>query len=285
MTSTISVIIFILLAPVAGCIIAGVDRIITARMQGRIGPPVLQPYYDVMKLFRKQNLTVNRFHGYYVVCYLVFVIFSGCLFFSGNDLLMVVFSLALADTFLVLAAYSTNSPYCFIGAKRELIQGLASEPILLLSAVGMFIVCKSFLVEDILVSGKYPVVYLPGLLAALLFILTIKLRKSPFDLATSHHAHQELVKGLTTEFAGPTLGYFEIAHWYESIIILGIIFLFFSANIYIGIIAVLAAYFMEILIDNSYARLKFRHTLELSWFITILLGVGNLFVIYYFINK
>ena len=41
---------FALVAPVLGCLLAGVDRIVSARMQGRVGPPLLQPYYDVRKL-------------------------------------------------------------------------------------------------------------------------------------------------------------------------------------------------------------------------------------------
>ena len=61
-----------------------------------------------------------------------------------------------------------------------------------------------------------------------MFILTIKLRKSPFDLSTSHHAHQELVKGVTTEFSGMTLAFVEIAHWFENVLLLGIVYLFFA---------------------------------------------------------
>jgi formate hydrogenlyase subunit 4 len=61
---------YIICAPLIGGILTGIDRKITARMQSRVGPPVLQPFYDVLKLFGKQNLTVNRFHSYYLVCFL-----------------------------------------------------------------------------------------------------------------------------------------------------------------------------------------------------------------------
>ena len=46
---------FIILAPVLGCLLAGADRIITARMQGRRGPVLLQPYYDMRKLLEKDT--------------------------------------------------------------------------------------------------------------------------------------------------------------------------------------------------------------------------------------
>ena len=45
---------FALVASVLGCILAGLDRKITARMQGRVGPPLLQPYYDVRKIFKME---------------------------------------------------------------------------------------------------------------------------------------------------------------------------------------------------------------------------------------
>ena len=117
---------YLILSPLIGGLISGLDRIVTARMQGRVGPPILQPFYDVFKLFEKQNLTVNRFHGYYLICFLVFVLMSGAMFFSGADLLLVIFAFTVADILLVLAGYSTNSPYASIGAERELLQMLAA---------------------------------------------------------------------------------------------------------------------------------------------------------------
>ena len=89
-------------------------------------------------------------------------------------------------------------------------------------------------------------------------MLTIKLRKSPFDLSTSHHAHQEIVKGVTTDFAGPNLGKIEIAHWYEYVFLLGVIWLFFAWNPLIAVAAILVAYFLEILIDNTISRVKWQ---------------------------
>ena len=52
-------VVFAVVATVLGCLLAGLDRKVTARMQGRVGPPLLQPYYDVRKLFSKENTAVN----------------------------------------------------------------------------------------------------------------------------------------------------------------------------------------------------------------------------------
>ncbi|MBW1775068.1 MAG: NADH-quinone oxidoreductase subunit H, partial [Deltaproteobacteria bacterium] len=161
---------YILLAPLLGGLIMGVDRILTARMQSRYGPPVLQPFYDVFKLLGKQNLTVNRYHSYYLVCFLIFMVLSGSMFFAGDDLLMVIFAFIVADIFLVLGAYSTNSPYSSIGAERELLQMLSSEPMMLLSAVGFYMVTGSFDVSEIASSDKPLILYLPGVFVGLTYV-------------------------------------------------------------------------------------------------------------------
>ena len=284
MNVVIGIVAYIVLAPLLGGVLGGLDRIVTARLQGRYGPPVLQPFYDVLKLFEKQNLMVNRFHGYYLVCYLVFLIVSGAMFFAGDDLLLVIFVLILANIFLVTAAYSTNSPYSFIGATRELIQMLAAEPMLLIVAVSLYMVTRSFAVADITRSGKPLILYLPGVFLGLVYVLTIKLRKSPFDLSTSHHAHQELVKGLTTEFAGPSLALVEIAHWYESILLLSIVYLFFSFNPVIGVAAALVTYFAEVFIDNTNARVRWQLTLKSAWLVSATLGGSNMVVLYFMLQ-
>ena len=224
----IGAILFLILAPLAGGLIAGIDRKLTARMQGRVGPPILQPFYDVGKLFEKEDVVVATAQNFYVLAYLAFIALSGALFFAGGDLLLIIFAFTLAHVFLVLGAYSAHSPYSHIGAERELIQVMAYEPMIILAAVGLYMVSGSFYVSDIATSAVPAIVYLPGVFLGLLVILTIKLRKSPFDIATSHHAHQEVVKGVTTEFSGSTLGQIEIAHWYENVFLLGLVYLFFA---------------------------------------------------------
>ncbi|GHU65587.1 ech hydrogenase subunit EchB [Clostridia bacterium] len=281
----VGAVLYVVLAPFAGGLIAGIDRKVTARMQGRVGPPILQPFYDVAKLFGKEKITVNNAQDFYVMCTLIFMVISGVFFFSGSNLLMMIFTLTAASIFLVLAGYSSNSPYAQIGAERELLQMMAYEPMVLLSAVGFYMACGSFNVGDIVMSDAFSFKYLIGMFIGYLFIITIKLRKSPFDLSMSHHAHQELVKGLTTEFSGRTLGILEISHWYENVFLLGFIFLFFARGslpyTILGVAVVIVCYFVEILIDNGYARMKWQFTIKSAWIVTLIFGGGNLFVLYY----
>ncbi len=87
--------VYILVAPLLGGLIAGIDRKVTARMQGRVGPPILQPFFDVGKLFEKENVVVTVTQNFYVLSYLVFMMVAGALFFSGGDLLLVIFAFTL----------------------------------------------------------------------------------------------------------------------------------------------------------------------------------------------
>jgi ech hydrogenase subunit B len=275
MAFVIKALLFVFLAPVLGCLITGFDRRITARLQGRFGPPILQPFYDVMKLFAKENLIVRATQNLYILFYLIFMVFTGIIFFTGGDILLTMFALTLTAIFLVLGAYKGSSPYSHIGAQRELLQIMAYEPMILCVAVGMGIAAKSFYVADIASSPTPMLFYLPGMFVGLLYILTIKLRKSPFDLSTSHHAHQEIVKGITTEYSGSAMALIEIAHWYETVFILGLVYLFFASNILIGVALALFAYFLEIVIDNAFARSKWYFTIASSWLVTVVFGFSN----------
>ena len=272
---------YLVLAPLFGGLLAGVDRKITARMQARFGPPVLQPFYDVAKLMEKESLVVRRSQNFYVLFFLLFVIFTGALFYSGSDLLLVIFALTLAGIFFALGGFKASSPYSFIGAERELLQMMAYEPAVLMAAIGMYMVTKSFQVGDIAGYHEALFPYLPGLLIAFIFILPMKFRKSPFDLSTSHHGHQELVKGITTEFSGRALAMIEVAHWYENILILGFIYLFFGHQPLFAVAATLLIYFFTILVDNTFARVKWQMALASSWIVALIFGLGNIFVLFF----
>lgn len=280
----ISVVAYIVLAPFAGALLSGIDRKITARMQGRQGPPVLQPLYDVAKLLKKETKIINKVQMFYLTTFLVFVIFTGVLFFAGLDLLLVFFALTTANIFLIIAATCSNSPYSTMGANREMMQMLAYEPMVLITAVAFYLVTGSFKVADIVNHCNLPAVtYMPGVLVGFLYILTIKLRKHPFDLSTSHHAHQEMVKGITTEFNGKMFAIVEISHWYENIFLLGIVALFFLNESWwspiLAIVAVAIAYFIEILIDNTNARFKWQTMFKNTWLTTLIVGAINLIIL------
>ncbi len=279
----IKALIYILLAPLIGGTLAGLDRIISARMQGRQGPPLFQPFYDVFKLLNKQTTVVNSIQVLFVTGYLIMTIFTGALFFAGGDMLLVFFALSMSEVVMVMAAFSTNGPYSIMGAQRELLQMMCYEPMTLLVAIGFYYANGSFMVDD-LIQAKIPAIaQIPGFFIGFVFILIIKLRKSPFDLSTSHHMHQEMVKGLTTDLSGNNLAFVEIAEWYDLVLMMGIVGMFFIiANPISRLWAILACsvvFFLETLIDNLFPRVKYITMLKVTWSVILIFAGTNLLIL------
>lgn len=274
---------FLVCAPILGCLLSGIDRKITASLQGRVGPKLLQPYYDFRKLREKEDATVNGAQDLYVVLYLVFIILAGMAFFAGANFLLCVFILTLGSLFLVVAAYASRSPYAELGAEREIVQVMSYEPMVLLVAVGLFLTCGTFRVEDIIAAEVPAVRYLPLIFLGFIYVLTIKLRKSPFDISMSHHAHQELVRGVTTEFSGKTMAWIELSHWYENILFLGWVGMMVMWGggtsviaIVVTVVVCLVVYLLEIFIDNNFARVKWQTMLKSAWLVALVLGGLNI---------
>ncbi|MDD3141933.1 MAG: NADH-quinone oxidoreductase subunit H [Lachnospiraceae bacterium] len=277
----------IVLAPIVGGLLSGLDRIISARMQGRKGPPILQPFYDVIKLFQKESIEVNRMHRFYVYISLFFGIFTTVIILIGGDILLAMFTLTLGSIFFILGGYAASSAYSFIGAERELLQMMAYEPMVLLVGAGLYYASGSFFVKDIIRCQIPAIIYLPGIFLGLVFVLIFKLRKSPFDLSMSHHGeHQEIVQGISTEYSGRELAVIELTHWYETIFAFSLVYMFFTTvspfSHIASMIVCMIVYLFEILVDNAFARVKWDLALKLSWIVTGVLGTVNLIVLSFF---
>ncbi len=279
----IGTIAFAIVAPIVGCLLAGLERKIAARMQGRVGPSILQPYYDVRKLIEKDDVSVNGADGIYISCALIFALLAGGIFFSGQNLLLCIFVITLSSLFFIIAAYSTRSSYAEIGAARETMQVMSYEPMVLLMAVGFYQVTGTFNVDGVFFLNGPAAIPLIGVFVGLMFILTIKLRKSPFDISYSHHAHQEIVKGITTEMSGKTLAQVEIMHWCETVLFLGWTGMFFvwggPALAIVGVVVALIAWFFEIWVDNNFARVKWKSMLKWSWIVALVFGGLNVAIL------
>lgn len=272
---------FLVLAPVVGCILAGLDRKISAHLQGRIGPKIRQPWWDFRKLLSKEAATVNGAQDLYVWLYLIFIVLAGMAFFAGANFLLCVFVLTLGSLFLILAAYASRSPYAELGAQREILQVMSYEPMVLLVAIGMYLAFGTFEVHEV-VSSDVPLVrYTPLIFAGFLYVLTIKLRKSPFDISMAAHAHQELVRGVVTEFSGRTLALVELSHWYENVLFLGWTGMFAlwaggPVAVVVAIVVALAVWLLEILIDNNFARVRWQTMLKSAWWVALAAGAVNI---------
>jgi len=281
----IKLLIAIVVAPFVGAVIAGLDRKVTARMQGRVGPPILQPIYDVLKLLIKQPIFLNRIQILYAFMHLAFMMLTLVLLILGQDMLLTLFVHAFATISLILGGMCVRSPYSRIGSQRKTLMLLAYEPILVIMVVGIYLSQGSFMASDVVATGAKPLlISLPLVFIAYMMAMAIELQKSPFDVASSHHAHQEIVKGVTLEYAGPFLAIIEIAHFYEVFLLFAVVYFFWApynlANAAVGIVLAAGAFLFHIVLDNTFARLPAMWIVRFMWVIVFLMATTNIIWLY-----
>jgi len=267
------------LAPLIGGFLIGVDRKITARMQSRMGPPVIQPFYDVIKLWGKEAFLASRIQPILAFAYFGFALVAFAQLALGMDMLLIIFTTAIADLCLIVAAYSSKSAYSYLGGRRELLVMLTYEPVMILIVFSIYLVTGSFLVKDVFTLNFPLLTMLPLSFLALGNVLLLDMKKSPFDVSGSGHAHQELVRGVFTEFSGYTMALIEVGHWTKVILMMGFATLFWASNMLIGSVLALTIFFFTLLIDNSYPRLNWRIMLRNTWIIGFLLILANIILL------
>lgn len=257
----------ILLAPFIGGLIYGFERIVRAHMQNRVGPPLLQPFYDTLKLMDKQAFIINPYHSILGIVHF-FTLWAVVAFvILGENLLYIIFLHLFSTILLVMAGFSVRSIFSHIGANRELLSIIAYEPILILISVGFFISVGSF---DISVIRENTPQLFPMFLLFLSFLLIIpiKLKKSPFDAV---EAHQEIVGGVEIEFSGIFYEFLYMAKWLEYVFIYLLLTLFAGDNALLACGLFVGVFLLLNLVDNATARVKMADLLK------IVLGLGLTF--------
>jgi ech hydrogenase subunit B len=257
-----------LAAPLGVGVALGFDRQATAAVQRRLGPPLLQPLYDLTKLATKVGGPADRLLAGLVLAQLGLSAAALVLFATGGDLVVAVLLLGAGHVMFVLAAASVESPYAQLGASRELVLLVAREPLLLLVALAYGQVAGSTLVREI-VAARPLLLEVPTLGITCTVLLGIALCKSPWDIATSHHGHQELVKGSTTEMAGRWLAFAELGRWYEVAFVVAVIALAAGSAMVFGMLLAGLAWAAALLLDNALPRATWRSALGMAW------GIGG----------
>ena len=267
---------FVVLAPVNGGLLMGIDRKLTARMQSRIGPPILQPFYDAIKLWGKQPFLASGLQPVLAFGYFGFSVAAYALLAFGQDILLMIFTIAVADVCLIVASFNSKSPYSNIGAKRELLGMMSYEPVMILAALNISIMTGTFMIQGIFDITVPLLPYVPLTFLAMIPVLVVYMKKSPFDVSASGHAHQELVRGIYTEFSGYTLALIELGHWTKVALMLSFVTLFWAPNLIVGVALALTLFFVTLVIDNVYPRLDWKSMVKTTWTAGFLLIIANI---------
>lgn len=203
-------------------------RKVNARLQGRVGPPFYQPFYDFVKLLSKQPVprpTLQRMVMYGLPL-LAMASTLGALAllpvlpasdgFIG-DLVLLVALLEFAPLCGVLAGYASRSLYGQIGSTREAVLGVVYSLPFMIALFALSSAAGTLSVVGMATEPSW-LVKAPALLA-LALCLPAKLRLNPFSVP---NAEQEIYAGSLTEFDGPSLALWELAHDLEWVALVGL---------------------------------------------------------------
>ncbi len=210
------------------------QRKLTARLQGRKGPPFYQPFWDFVKLMGKETVlpgSVNRamFYGLPIASLTAAVFALALIPVPGNprisfsgDLILLLYLLEVPVLCEVLSGFTSRSPYAQVGSSREAVLSLGYNIPLLAAIVSIAVRAKSLTLADVasLPVGAVHVV------AAVAFLLALPacLKRNPFSIP---NAEQEIAAGPLTEFSGILLALFELAHGIELVALVSLFFVLF----------------------------------------------------------
>lgn len=204
------------------------QRKLNARLQSRIGPPFYQPFFDFVKLLSKERISRPKLQGFVLTALPVLAVAAtlGVLAllpvfpdkggFSG-DLVLLVGLIEVIPLCAVLAGFASRSLYGGLGATREALLGLTYNLPFLAALGALAVGAKSFSLSQVALQPMWAV-RIPALIA-LAICIPVKLHMNPFSVA---NAEQEIYAGATTEFGGPRLAIWELAHDLEWVAITGL---------------------------------------------------------------
>ena len=296
----------------AGMLLCGIDRKLVARMQKRVGPPVLQPFYDFFKLCGKETIVpaaaeritfmLSPLVGLaaLVVIQLFIPVFSFTAFSGMADMIVILYLLLIPAVSIILGGAASGSPYAGVGLSREMVTIISCElPLVLVllavaktvgSAIGTGL-CFSLseIAEYQAINGSLitKISMLPAA-AAMLLIIPGETGNHPFDAA---EAETEICEGMLAEYSGAPLGVFKLSHAVKMLTLTSLFVALFLGGLGTGIVA-LDALLMFLLcaaitaVSISFvhavtARLKIEQVFKFYWTVVTLLAAVSLVLAWY----
>jgi formate hydrogenlyase subunit 4 len=208
----------------------GVMRRITARIQSRQGPPLLQPYFDLLKLLGKEDIESGETPGMQRLAAwlsLAAVLAVACLVPMGfgaplnlaGDVILLIYLLTLCGVSTLLAGMAAGSTYSMIGVSREMMTMITLEPLLAVALVVGALHAGSLRLDAVLNGSVYTGGSVPwsGLIMVTVMLLSLQafVQRVPFDVAG---AETELMEGPLMEYSGPKLALFQLANMARLVI-------------------------------------------------------------------
>ncbi|WP_326655012.1 respiratory chain complex I subunit 1 family protein [Streptomyces sp. NBC_01750] len=221
-------------------LLTGLMRQVRARMEGRAGAGVLQPWRDTRKLLRKEPISATGTGPAFriapallvattvVVAALVPLLSTDTPVAGRADLILVVALLALGTVALALAGLDTGTAFGGMGASREMTIAALVEPTLLMSVFALSIPAGSTNLPAIVSGAVHEPARLAspaGLLAtaALAVAVLAETGRLPVDNPSTHLELTMVHEAMVLEYAGPDLALVELGAHMRLTVLLGLL--------------------------------------------------------------
>jgi len=283
---------------VIGLIASWIVRKVSALVQWRVGPPLLQPLYDIMKLMGKEILVPQEAQQTIFIA-APLVSLAGILLLSImlwriaivqtaflGDIIVAIYLMTLPSLALILGSSASASPHASIGTAREMKLVMGYELSLVLAFI-VVIIKTGGQISLAAIAQQAPVLSISGFLAFLVALLCIqaKLGFVPFDIA---EAETELGSGVLMEYSGALLAVWKLAQAVMLValpLFLVIVFLGgFGAHFLVGLGKYVLALVLIILIKNTNPRVRIDQAMKFFWFycgITLVIAIILAMIGYY----
>jgi len=282
-----------LFTAVCGMLASFIDRKLTARVQWRRGPPLLQPLYDFIKLLGKETIvpkSANKLTFFlapiigFAVVILVSTILGLTLINSetsfAGDLIVVIYLLTIPSLCIIIGGFSSGNPIASLGASREMRLILGYELPFVLSILVPVIKSGSIKLGEI-VTSTYAISSISGIIALVVSIICMqaKLGLIPFD---APEAEQEIIAGSFIEYSGTPLAIFKLTKWMLLFVLPVFLITVFmpTKNVISFIIKYLILLVVVILIKNTNPRLRVDQIIKFSWiYLTVLSFIAVIYAL------
>lgn len=220
--------IIIMLSP----LVNGVIKRLKANMQGRVGPGILQPYYDLIRLFKKGMVISNVASWIFKASpYIVFtstiaasmivpVITTKASLGLMGDVIALIYIFALGRFFMALAGLDAGTAFGGEGSSREMTVAILVEPMMMLSIFTAAISAGSTNIARI--AETHSIFYSPShILALSAFIVAIiaETGRIPVDNPDTHLELTMIHEGMLLEYSGRYLALMEWAHYIKQMLL------------------------------------------------------------------
>jgi len=263
-----------------------VERKAVARMQGRIGPPFMQPFFDLVKLLGKSTPPRSGVSGAMMKAWPLIAVSAaagavGLLpvlpargGFEG-DLILLLALLEVPSMCMIAAGFSSRSIFGEIGSAREAVLSVSYNIVFLLAILSIAAAQHTLSLSAL---ALLPPSLMRSLgIAAILICLPAKLHLNPFSLP---NAEQEIYSGPLTEYAGPELALWELSHGLEWVAATGLVATLLAPPVamwWVGALIFVAISFVIVLLLSivaaATARLQIDTAVRFYWQCTLIFAV------------